>query len=141
MLHFGYAKTATQDNRCCPSLRYSRYMRCTGRRCGTTRQMGVFGGCARAEGTARRGIGVKRLSTSADCVHHVRRPASTYGTRSVHPAVWPPTMRDRPDQRKWRYCELVYDLRAVPDHVNVDGVVHYHGVTVDGEYRVRGIFP
>jgi len=25
--------------------------------------------------------------------------------------------------------------------VNVDGVVHYHGVTVDGEYRVRGVFP
>ena len=25
--------------------------------------------------------------------------------------------------------------------INVDGVVHYRGVTLDGEYRVRGVFP
>ena len=25
--------------------------------------------------------------------------------------------------------------------INVDGVVHYHGVTVDGEYKVHGVFP
>jgi Protein of unknown function (DUF3617) len=25
--------------------------------------------------------------------------------------------------------------------INVDGVVHYHGVTVEGEYTVHGIIP
>jgi hypothetical protein len=25
--------------------------------------------------------------------------------------------------------------------INVDGVVHYHGVTVEGEYTVHGVIP
>jgi hypothetical protein len=49
-------------------------------------------------------------------------------------------MQDRPDQHKW-YRRLVYDPRHAPDQINVDGVVHYHGVTVDGEYTVHGVIP
>jgi len=66
MLHFGYGKTAPWANRCSHSLRYSRYVQCAGRRCDKTRQMGVFGGHVRSDGTARGGIEVKRLSAQGD---------------------------------------------------------------------------
>jgi hypothetical protein len=50
-------------------------------------------------------------------------------------------MQDRQDQHKWRYCQLVHDLRHAQIMINVDGVVHYHGVTVEGEYTVHGEIP
>jgi hypothetical protein len=62
MLCFGYGETEPWANRRSHSLRYSSYVRCAGRRCDKTRQMGVFGGCVRTEGTARGGIQGKRLS-------------------------------------------------------------------------------
>jgi len=51
-------------------------------------------------------------------------------------------MQDQQDQRKWRYCQLVHDLRHAPDKdQRRDEVVHYHGVTVEGEYTVHGVIP
>ena len=44
-------------------------------------------------------------------MHHARRPASADGTGAVHSGLWTARMQDRPDQREWRYCQLVYDLR------------------------------
>ena len=34
------------------------------------------------------------------------------------------------------------EQRRLPDEfINADGVVHYHGVTVEGEYTVHGVMP
>src|SRR6516164_10194561 len=95
------------------------YLCCAGRRWGKTRQMGVFGGCVRAEGAARRGIAVKRPNSPRNSVYYVRQPASA--------------MARGPSTPRYGYQSCKID--------QTNGVVHYHGVTLDGEYTVHGIIP
>ena len=116
MLHLGYDKMRPRTT--APIILFANLCTCAAQADDAVRPgKWVFSAVvSEPGGAARDGIGVKRPSAQRDSVHYVRQPASAYGMGAVHPTRWVPTMQDRPNQCKWRYCQLVYDLRHAPDH-------------------------
>ena len=74
-------------------------------------------------------------------MHRVRRPASAYGPGPSTPRYGQQACKIAETNVSGGTVSWSMTCAMPQIMINVDGVVHYHGVTVEGEYTVHGVIP